>query len=162
MRTIAMDTLAYTIAEACTVTRTGKTALYEAINTGELRAVKRGRRTLVLPADLKEWIEKLPPSSASGNSVGLADETRSERGGAQPRQCGRGCISATRPNASPRPAATGSRAKRKDHLNAADNTRSEEQPQSETRWLAPVGALEAVDSHLKWSGRRGSHSEEPE
>ena len=53
--------LAYTIAEACTVTRIGKTALYEAINSGELRAVKRGRRTLVLPADLKEWIEKLPP-----------------------------------------------------------------------------------------------------
>ena len=52
--------LAYTVAEACTVTRTGKTALYEAIKTGELRAVKRGRRTLVLPTDLKEWIEKLP------------------------------------------------------------------------------------------------------
>ena len=52
--------LAYTVAEACTVTRTGKTALYEAIKTGELRAVKRGRRTLVLLADLKTWIEKLP------------------------------------------------------------------------------------------------------
>ena len=60
LRNIAMNTLAYTIAEACTVTRTGKTALYEAIKTGELRAVKRGRRTLVLPADLKKWIEKLP------------------------------------------------------------------------------------------------------
>ena len=57
---IAMNTLAYTIAEACTATRTGKTVLYEAIKTGELRAVKRGRRTLVLPPDLKEWIEKLP------------------------------------------------------------------------------------------------------
>ena len=53
--------LAYTIAEACTVTRTGKTALYEAIKTGELRAVKRGRRTLVLPGDLEKWIAKLPP-----------------------------------------------------------------------------------------------------
>ena len=60
MRNIAMNTLAYTIAEACAVTRTGKTALYEAIKAGELRAVKRGRRTLVLPDDLKEWIEKLP------------------------------------------------------------------------------------------------------
>ena len=63
---------------------------------------------------------------------------------------------------SPRPAATGSRAKRKDHLNAADNTRSEEPPQNETRWLALVGAWEAVDSHLKWSVRRDRHSEERE
>jgi excisionase family DNA binding protein len=59
-REIMTDQLAYTVADVCAVARIGKTALYEAINSGELRAVKRGRRTLVLPADLKEWIEKLP------------------------------------------------------------------------------------------------------
>lgn len=77
--------LAYTIAEACTATRTGKTALYEA-----MRAVKRGRRTLVLPADLKEWIEKLPTIESQWSHKQarrrVNDETRSERSGAQPRQ----------------------------------------------------------------------------
>jgi excisionase family DNA binding protein len=55
-----MEQLALTVDEACTAARIGRTALYEAIASGALVARKRGRRTLFLPADLREWIDRLP------------------------------------------------------------------------------------------------------
>jgi len=58
---MSAERLAYNIGEACQVARAGRTAVYEAIRSGALRAVKRGRRTLILADDLRRWLESLPP-----------------------------------------------------------------------------------------------------
>lgn len=52
--------LAYTIPEACALARAGRTVVYEAIQQGELKARKRGRRTLILAEDLRDWVAKMP------------------------------------------------------------------------------------------------------
>jgi excisionase family DNA binding protein len=52
--------LVYSIPEACSLAHTGRTALYQAINSGALPARKRGKRTLILDEDLRRWLQSLP------------------------------------------------------------------------------------------------------
>jgi excisionase family DNA binding protein len=54
------DPLAHTVAEACARSGIGRTAIYELINTGQLPARKRGRRTLILTEDLQRCLQSLP------------------------------------------------------------------------------------------------------
>jgi excisionase family DNA binding protein len=76
------ERIAYTIVEACAFAGVRRTSLYKAIGAGELRAIKCGGRTLVLPEDLHRWLEGMPaiaphrgptPETASGPSVIVHD-----------------------------------------------------------------------------------------
>jgi excisionase family DNA binding protein len=53
-------TQVHSIPEACALARAGRTAVYQAINSGNLVAHKRGRRTLIFACDLQRWLDSLP------------------------------------------------------------------------------------------------------
>ena len=59
-----LERRAYTIDEAVLVSGVGRTSIYEVIKKGELRAVKRGRRTLILADDLEQFLNQLKPMEA--------------------------------------------------------------------------------------------------
>jgi excisionase family DNA binding protein len=62
---------ALSIQEACSAAGISRTSLYAAIRAGELRALKRGRRTIILANDLRRYLESLPALEAT--AIGLAD-----------------------------------------------------------------------------------------
>ncbi|MGO9630140.1 MAG: helix-turn-helix domain-containing protein [Xanthobacteraceae bacterium] len=64
--------IALKVSEACSVARVGRTCLYDAMKTGELRALKRGKSTLILADDLRRWLESLPtfiPKNSARNEA---------------------------------------------------------------------------------------------
>ena len=52
--------IALGIAESCAVLGVGRSTVYKLIKVGSLRAVKLGRRTVILYADLQRYAETLP------------------------------------------------------------------------------------------------------
>jgi excisionase family DNA binding protein len=51
--------LAYSIQDVTKLTGLGRSYIYEEIRDGRLRIRKAGRRSLVLPDDLKAWLASL-------------------------------------------------------------------------------------------------------
>jgi excisionase family DNA binding protein len=51
---------AFSISEVCAATALGRTTIYEAITAGSLKVRKLGKRTLVLPSELRDFLRSLP------------------------------------------------------------------------------------------------------
>jgi excisionase family DNA binding protein len=69
--------MAFTVREACAISRVGRSKLYLAIHSGELRARKVGKSTLILRRDLEIWLETQPtyvPSRRPGRVALVAAE----------------------------------------------------------------------------------------
>jgi excisionase family DNA binding protein len=55
-----MHKIAYCIKDVIRNTSLSRATIYRAIGRGDLRAVKRGRRTLILADELARFIDQLP------------------------------------------------------------------------------------------------------
>ena len=56
-----MEKTLLSIPEACEKLRIGKTRLYQILNTGQLKAVRNGKRTFVSSAAIDEFVGSLKP-----------------------------------------------------------------------------------------------------
>lgn len=54
---------AYSLTELLRLVPIGRTTIYREVKTGNLRATKRGRRTIFLASDIAGWLEQLPAAS---------------------------------------------------------------------------------------------------
>jgi hypothetical protein len=70
--------LVHSLPEACSIACAGRTALYEAIQSGALRAVKRGSRTLILAEDLRRYVQSLPPVAVKQSATVSSKGSRTD------------------------------------------------------------------------------------
>ncbi|PNE11160.1 MAG: hypothetical protein CR217_10245 [Beijerinckiaceae bacterium] len=66
------ERLAYGIDEFCKIANLGRTTLYKDIAEGRLRAVKNGRRTVILRDDAMAFLAALPALEPRGSITGVA------------------------------------------------------------------------------------------
>lgn len=66
--------LALSVDEVCAATGIGKTKLYQAINSGALKARKLGKKTIVLNDDLKAFLEGLDCKTIKVQHPNLSNE----------------------------------------------------------------------------------------
>ena len=60
-----LDQIAHSVMGAARRAGVGRSTIYEEISQERLRAVKRGRRTLILAHDLRRWLASLPPMKSN-------------------------------------------------------------------------------------------------
>jgi excisionase family DNA binding protein len=66
---LVVEKLALTVAEAAALGGPCRSALYQDIKRGRLRAVKRGRSTRILIEDYKQYLASLPPLRGTGEAA---------------------------------------------------------------------------------------------
>jgi hypothetical protein len=54
------DAIAYTPVGAASASGTTRSGIFDAIRAGELKARKKGRRTIIRAEDLKAWVDSFP------------------------------------------------------------------------------------------------------
>ena len=62
---MTLPKMALSIRDACEASCVGRTKIYQAIAEGQLPARKLGTKTLILQADLVDWLDRLPLLRAS-------------------------------------------------------------------------------------------------
>jgi hypothetical protein len=68
--------LVHSIAGAADAADAGRNMIYDAINNGQLKAKKMGRRTIILDEDLREWLATLPDFESGKDAAEMARRRR--------------------------------------------------------------------------------------